>query len=157
MIRVLFVCLGNICRSPMAEGVFRRLVQQAGLAHRFEIESGGTGGWHVGEPPHRGTRRELRDRGIDLAGKRARQVLCRDLEDSDYVVAMDRSNVRTLRRYDCPVRLDGKLHLLLDFAEDVEIRDVPDPYYEGNFDRVYELVEAGGRGLLDYIREEEGF
>ena len=157
MIRVLFVCLGNICRSPMAEGVFQRLVQQKGLAHRFEIKSCGTGSWHVGEPPHRGAQRELQARGIDLAGKRAHQVSCRDLEDSDCVVAMDRSNVRTLRRYDCPVQLDGKLYLLLDFAEDVGVRDVPDPYYEGNFDRVYELVKAGCRGLLDHIREEEGF
>jgi len=141
----------------MAEGVFRHLVQQAGLAHRFEIQSGGTGSWHVGEPPHRGTRREMGVRGIDLAGKRARQVSCRNLEDSDYVIAMDQSNRNTLRRYDCPVRLDGKLHLLLDFAEDVGVQDVPDPYYEGNFDRVYDLVEAGCRGLLDHIREEEGF
>lgn len=157
MIRVLFVCLGNICRSPMAEGVFRHLVQSKGLADRFEIESGGTGSWHVGERPHQGTQRELRARGIDLAGKRARQVSVRDLETADYVIAMDRSNLRTLQRYESGARLDGKLHLLLDFAEGVDIQDVPDPYYEGKFDRVYELVEAGCRGLLDYIREDEAF
>ncbi|MFQ5595685.1 MAG: low molecular weight protein-tyrosine-phosphatase [Anaerolineae bacterium] len=156
MIRVLFVCLGNICRSPMAEGVFRHLVQQAGLADGFEIESGGTGGWHVGERPHRGTQRELRARGIDLAGKRAHQVSSHDLEAADYVIAMDRSNLRNLQRHSPRIQLDGKLHLLLDFAEDVDIQDVPDPYYEGNFDRVYELVEAGCRGLLDYILEQAG-
>ena len=157
MIRVLFVCLGNICRSPMAEGVFRHLVQAEGLADRFEIESGGTGSWHVGERPHRGTQRELGARGIDLGGKRARQVSSRDLATADYVIAMDRSNLRNLQRYGSRIQLDGKLHLLLDFAEGVDTHDVPDPYYEDNFDRVYELVEAGCRGLLDYICEEEGF
>lgn len=157
MIRVLFVCLGNICRSPMAEGVFRHLVQQAGLSDWFEIESGATGSWHVGERPHRGTLRELRHHGIDLAGKRAHQVSQRDLAAADYVIGMDRSNLRSLRRYMPQVQLDGKLHLLLDFAEGVDTRDVPDPYYEGNFDRVYELVEAGCRGLLDHICQEQGF
>lgn len=156
MTRVLFVCLGNICRSPMAEGVFRHLVQQTGLADRFEIESVGTGNWHVGEPPHRGTQRQLRARGIDLSHKRARQVTSRDVETANYVIAMDRSNLRNLQRYDLDGQLDHKVYLLLDFAEDVDIQDVPDPYYEGEFDRVYELVEAGCRGLLDYIREEEG-
>ncbi len=155
--RVLFVCLGNICRSPMAEAVFRHLVQQEGLADRFEIESGGTGGWHVGEPPHWGTLRELKERGIDLGGKRARQITAWDVESADYVVAMDRSNLRALQRYSGRNRLDGKVHLLLDFAGEVGVQDVPDPYYEGNFDYVYELVEAGCWGLLAYIRETEGF
>ncbi|MFQ5859437.1 MAG: low molecular weight protein-tyrosine-phosphatase [Anaerolineae bacterium] len=157
MTRVLFVCLGNICRSPMAEGVFRHLVQQEGLAHRFEVESVATGSWHIGEPPYPGTQRALRARGIDLSRKRARQVTARDIEMADYVIAMDRSNLRNLHRYNRRNQLDGKVHLLLDFADGVDIQDVPDPYYEGNFDRVYQLVEAGCRGLLDHIREVEGF
>ncbi|MBS1253163.1 MAG: Low molecular weight protein-tyrosine-phosphatase YfkJ [Anaerolineales bacterium] len=155
MIRVLFVCLGNICRSPMAEGVFRHLVEQEGLAGHFAIESVGTGAWHIGEPPHRGTQRELRARGVDLSGKRSRQVTTGDVETSDYVIAMDRSNLHNLQRHDPNGQLDGKAHLLLDFADGVDARDVPDPYYEGKFDRVYNLVEAGCHGLLDYIREEE--
>ena len=155
MTRVLFVCLGNICRSPMAEGVFRSLVEREGLVDQFEIESVGTGSWHVGEPPHRGTQQELRKRGIDLSGKRARQVTNLDVETADYVIAMDQSYLRNLRRYDSDNYLAGKAHLLLDFADGADIRDVPDPYYEGNFGRVYDLVEDGCRGLLDHIREEE--
>lgn len=156
MIRVLFVCLGNICRSPMAEGVFRHLVQQENLAVHFEIESGGTGTWHIGEPSHPGTRRELQAHGIDLGNKRARQVTPRDIETADYVIAMTESNLRNLQRFDYDSHLDGKAYLLLDFADDVSLREVPDPYYEDNFDLVYELVEAGCRGLLDHIRKEKG-
>ena len=97
----------------------------------------------------------LRKRGIDLSGKRARQVTNLDVETADYVIAMDQSNLRNLRRYDSDNYLAGKAHLLLDFADGADIRDVPDPYYEGNFGRVYDLVEDGCRGLLDHIREEE--
>lgn len=155
MIRVLFVCLGNICRSPMAEGVFRNLVEEEDLAGQFEIESVGTGSWHVGEPPHRGTQQELQIRGIDLSGKRARQVTRDDVATADYVIAMDQSNLRNLRRYDADSDLAEKAHLLLDFAAGANARDVPDPYYENNFGRVYELVEDGCRGLLDHIRDAE--
>lgn len=140
----------------MAEGVFRDLVQQEGLAGQFEIESVGTGSWHVGDPPHRGTQQELRKRGIDLSDKRSRQVTAGDVESADYVIAMDQSNLRNLRSYDAGNHLAEKAHLLLDFADGANVRDVPDPYYDNNFGRVYELVEAGCHGLLDYIREEEG-
>ncbi len=139
----------------MAEGVFQYLVDQAGLAGQVVIDSGGTGGWHVGEPAHRGTRDVLRRNGVAYRG-RSRQVGRRDLEQFDYVVAMDAQNVNDLRRMDRTGALDGKLHLLLDFAPDGSPREVPDPYYAGNFDVVYDLVLEGCRGFLDYVRAEHG-
>jgi protein-tyrosine phosphatase len=138
----------------MAEGVFRRLVEQAGLGDRFIVESVATGGWNVGKRPHPGTLRELQRHGINLGDKRARQLSRRDLETADYVIAMDRSNLRALQRYARDGILDHKLYLLLDFAADVNVREVPDPYYEGRFDQVYELIEAGCHGLLEHIRSE---
>lgn len=155
MIRVLFVCLGNICRSPMAEAVFQRQVDQAGLADQFEIDSAGTGGWHVGDPAHRGTQTVLRRNDIAYAG-RARQVQPGDLQYYDYVIAMDADNMADLRRMDRQEALNGKLHQLLEFAPAGYPRDVPDPYYDGKFDLVYELVDAGAAGLLDHIRAEHG-
>lgn len=153
MIRVLFVCLGNICRSPMAEGVFQHLVDQAGLSAQIEVDSAGTGTWHVGERAHHGTRDVLRRHGIAY-DSRARQVTRADLPEADYVVAMDSDNVHELQRLDRSGELDGKLHMLLEFLPPGSPREVPDPFYEGNFDYVYELVEAGCRGLLDHIRTE---
>ena len=154
--RVLFVCLGNICRSPMAEGVFQDLVEKHDLGNHFDIESVGTGGWHVGEQAHRGTLHELKTHGIDLSHKRARQVSFNDIQQADFVIVMDQSNLRDLQVYNRNGLVDEKGHLLLDFAEKVNFSDVPDPYYEGGFDYVYELVEAGCRGLLAHIRQIEG-
>jgi protein-tyrosine phosphatase len=136
----------------MAEAVFRKLVAEEGLEGQIVVDSAGTGSWHVGEPAHQGTRRVLRRHGIDYAG-RARQVTTADMAPTHYIVAMDRSNIDELRRRfgDHP-----RLYRLLDFAGDVDERDVPDPYYNGNFDDVYRLVEAGSRGLLDHICEQEG-
>ncbi len=152
-VRVLFVCLGNICRSPMAEGVFRHLVEQAGLAEQIEVDSAGTSNWHVGEPAHEGTRYVLEQHGIPYDG-RARQVTRQDFYDFDYIVAMDSSNLVELRHMR-PVDARAKLALFLSFADDVDMRDVPDPYYSGRFEEVYKLVERGAQALLDYIREHE--
>lgn len=153
MITVLFVCLGNICRSPMAEGVFQAMVDDAGLSDEIRVDSAGTGAWHVGEKAHPGTRRVLAKHGVTYDG-RARQVRASDLADQTaYIVAMDEENLSDLRR-----RYGSHPHLyrLLDFARNTTERDVPDPYYSGNFEVVYRLVEDGCAGLLDTIRREQG-
>jgi len=151
-IKVIFVCLGNICRSPMAEAVFQNMVNEAGLSDKILVDSAGTGSWHVGETAHSGTRRVLAAHGIDYQG-RARVVRHDDVKDpATYVVAMDGENVSDLRQRfgDIP-----HLYRLLDFTENCSDRDVPDPYYQGNFEYVYDLVEGGSRGLLAVIRENE--
>ena len=153
-INVLFVCLGNICRSPMAEAVFRDLVQKEGLADRFEIGSAGTGDWHIGEPPHRGTRETLQRHGIESNGLIAKHVSQAMLDRADYVVAMDAENMADLRSW----RIDRqKVSRILDYAPDSEMRDVPDPYFDGRFELVYQLVSKGSAGLLQQIREQYNF
>jgi protein-tyrosine phosphatase len=152
-IQVLFVCLGNVCRSPMAEAICRDLVTKAGLADHFEIKSAGTGSWHIGERPHRGAREVLLRHGIDPNGIIAKQVTQRDLERADYIVAMDNENLADLRSY----RVDnGKLSRLLDHADGLMARDVPDPYYDGRFELVYELTRIGAEGLLTRIKQDRG-
>jgi protein-tyrosine phosphatase len=153
--RILFVCMGNICRSPTAEGVMRSLVREAGLEHEIEIDSAGTGGWHVGDPPDRRATEAARLRGITLDGA-ARQVTPADFEDFDLVLALDRENLRNLRAI-APPGTEEKLRLLREFdphsagAPDL---DVPDPYYGGprGFETVLDQVEAACRGLLDELR-----
>lgn len=150
-IRVLFVCLGNICRSPMAEAVFKHLVREAGLADRIDVESAGTGGWHVGERPHSGTLQVLRANQIEVGGKRARQLSRSDLSEFDYIIAMDQENVS-----DIQALFNRRVPRLLEFAPPGTPLDVPDPYYTGGFDHVYGLVLAGCKGLLAHIRQKEG-
>ena len=146
--------MGNICRSPMAEAVFRDLVKKEGLADRFEIASAGTGDWHVGEPPHRGTRETLKRHGTEPSGLMAKYVSQAMLDRADYVVAMDYENVADLRSW----RIDRKkVTRILDYALDVELRDVPDPYYDGRFELVYQLISRGLQGLPEQIREQHRF
>lgn len=155
MIRVLFVCLGNICRSPMAEAVFRSQVQQAGLSDRIQIDSAGTANWHVGKPPHEGTRRILDEKNISYEGMTARQVKASDFQQFDYIIAMDESNVSDLNQLFGQETPKAKLYRLLEFGSEREVKDVPDPYYTGNFDEVYEMVETSCQHLLEWIREKE--
>lgn len=153
MVNVLFICLGNICRSPAAEGVFRALVAREGLDGRVTCDSAGTGSWHIGEPPDRRMRAAAKRRGVDLDSLRGRQVTAADFETFDYVLAMDADNLANLRAL-CPPGREARLARLLDFAPQLGQRDVPDPYYggEAGFERVLDLVEAASAGLLADIR-----
>lgn len=157
-VSVLFVCLGNICRSPLAEGVLLDLLDERGLSGRVEVDSAGTGAYHVGESPDPRSVEVARRNGIDLRG-RARQVANEDLETFDYLVAMDRSNLRNLEDLASQSPDEAGLHLLREFdpeaGEGSEL-DVPDPYFGGDdgFDRVYEMIDRSCRVLLDRIRDE---
>jgi protein-tyrosine phosphatase len=152
--RILFVCMGNICRSPTAEGVMRSLLREAGLEDQVEVDSAGTGAWHAGEPPDARAAEAARARGIALGGA-ARQVRPGDFDDFDLIVAMDRENVRDLLALAPDEAAAGKVRLLREFdpagGDDL---DVPDPYYGGaqGFERVLDLVTAACRGLLDEVR-----
>ncbi|WP_141430596.1 low molecular weight protein-tyrosine-phosphatase [Bacillus sp. 03113] len=151
MIHVLFVCLGNICRSPMAEAMFRDLVKREGLENEIAVDSCGTGDWHTGNRPHHGTLTILKKYKINDKGLVARQIKLDDFEKFDYIVAMDSSNVVNIQR------LKGnqdkeRIVRLLDLVEEVTNKDVPDPYYSGNFEEVYELINQGCQALLAKIR-----
>ena len=153
MVKVLFVCTGNICRSPTAEGVFRKLVEDAGLGGRIAIDSAGTGTWHIGEAPDSRACEAARAKGINLGFIRARKVSATDFSEFDYVVAMDRTNLGELRSI-APNDKRDKVHLFLDFTDTRKGDGVPDPYYGGSdgFEKVFNLVEEASHGLLAHIR-----
>jgi protein-tyrosine phosphatase len=156
--RVLFVCLGNICRSPTAEGVMRHLLREAGLEDRIEIDSAGTGGWHVGAAPDERSAAAARARGITLEGA-ARSVAAADFDDWDLLVAMDRENERELLHRAPDDEAKAKVRLLRSFDAESVARgelEVPDPYYGGDrgFEDVLDIVEAGCRGLLQELRAQ---
>lgn len=155
MVKVLFVCMGNICRSPMAEGTFRRLLQDAGLADKVYVDSAGTHSYHIGARPDERGQHTARRRGVELSGIRARQVLPSDLLEFDYVLAMDRDNYAHLLDLCERTEQRTKLYLLMDFAAELPEQEVPDPYYGGlgGFERVMDLLEVASEGLLRHIRE----
>jgi protein-tyrosine phosphatase len=149
-VRILFVCMGNICRSPLAENVFRHLANARGVMDQFDIDSAGTGGWHAGEPPDHRMQATARARGVMMIG-RARQVRTEDFERYDLLLCADEDNRRNLLKIGAP---KIKTRLLLEFHPDVSVREVPDPYYgEGDgFERVFDLCEAACRGLLEHLK-----
>ncbi len=148
--RILFVCLGNICRSPMAEGVFRAEAARRGLD--VEIDSAGTSDWHVGEPPDPRAREAAAGMGVDISNLRGRQVGGRDMETYDLILAMDRENLDHLRRLAAPEHVE-KVRLFLDFAPGRIEDEVPDPYYGGpeGFAHVLDLLQDAARGLADHV------
>jgi len=152
MVRILVVCMGNICRSPTAEGVLRAAVERAGLAHEFEIDSAGTHGYHAGEAPDSRATRAAAKRGYDLSPQRARRVGDIDFIHFDLVLAMDRENLSLLRRA-CPKEHSHKLGLFLEYARNHEDDEVPDPYYGGTdgFERVLDLIEDAAQGLVETL------
>lgn len=147
--RVLFVCLGNICRSAMAHGVFAHMAARAGMGDVFFVDSAGTGSWHIGNPPDPRAIEAAAQRGVDISGQRARQISAGDFEDFDLLLAMDRTNLSNMRAL-APEPHACKLRLFLDDAPELGLAEVPDPYYGGDdgFEEVLDLVEAGSRALL---------
>jgi protein-tyrosine phosphatase len=155
--KVLFVCLGNICRSPLAEGVFRHLVEEAGLTDAFEIDSAGTGDWHAGEPPDPRATAVALGHGVPLGG-RARQVTPSDLHEFDHVIAMDRENLAALRDMAGARGASARIALLREHDPEANgQQDVPDPYYGGasGFEEVFRIVSRSCRELLDELRPAE--
>ena len=152
-VSVLFVCMGNICRSPTVHGVFRSLVEREGLGQEILVDSAGTHAYHVGNPPDRRSQSAAQRRGIDLSDLRARQVEADDFHKFDFIVAMDQDNYISLSSI-CPDGMHDRLHMLMDFTSQMLTREVPDPYYGGaaGFERVLDLVEAAAEGLLAEIR-----
>jgi len=145
----MFVCLGNICRSPTAHGVFETLANRAGVD--VYVESAGTGAWHLGDPPDARAQQEAAARGYDLSGNRGQQVTGADFARFDLIIAMDHSNLIALERLR-PIESETPVQLFLDFTQSSHT-EVPDPYYEGGFELVFELIEEASRGLLDQLQK----
>lgn len=153
MVNILFVCLGNICRSTMAEAVMRHKVEAAGLSDRIRVDSAGTSRYHIGEPPHPGTCRKLAEYGISHTGIFGRQITHRDMEEFSYIIAMDKENYRDCQALATPLNR-AKIHFLSDFVERGTFhcgKDVPDPWYTGDFQLTYDLVDLGCQGLLEHV------
>ncbi|WP_424459340.1 low molecular weight protein-tyrosine-phosphatase [Ottowia sp.] len=153
VVRVLMVCMGNICRSPTAQGVLEKWVKAADQQERIHVDSAGTHGYHVGAPPDERAQQHAARRGVDLSAQRARQLTARDFEDFDLILVMDAANERAAHAL-CPPRLRHKLHRLTDFCAADGVDEVPDPYYGGaaGFERVLDLVENGCERLLQILK-----
>lgn len=160
-VSVLFVCMGNICRSPMADAYMRHLVDEAGLTDRVRVDSAGTHSYHLGHEPHPDTQAELARRGVEVGDQRSRLVTVADFDAYDHVVAMDHANVAELEalahQSADPETARQRITLLLEHAEEIpgeQVDEVPDPYYVGGYDRVFDLVDAGCRGLLGRVEQQ---
>jgi protein-tyrosine phosphatase len=153
--RVLFVCLGNICRSPLAESVFRHLARERGVEHLFEIDSAGTSGWHDGEPPDARSVATARARGVEVCGA-SRKLTGEDLHHFDYVIGMDRENRANIARLQAASGGGARVHLLREWDPQADLPDVPDPYHGGTrgFEDVHDIVERSCAALLDDLLEQ---
>ncbi|WP_303673587.1 low molecular weight protein-tyrosine-phosphatase [Vampirovibrio chlorellavorus] len=153
-VKIMFVCMGNICRSPSAEGVFHYMVQTSGFRDHIEVASSGTDNYHVGAPADGRSHAAALNRGIDLSNHRAQQFKKHHFDEYDYILVMDRLNHDHVMRM-CPHGHQEKVHYFLDFAPQLNLREVPDPYYGGaeGFDRVLDYIEAAAAGLLSEIRD----
>jgi len=152
-IKVLFICMGNICRSPSAEGVFRDLINNKQLQNAFSIDSAGTHAYHIDEAPDLRSQKAAKDRGIDLSQQRARKVIMGDFEDFDYLLAMDKANLSILQQ-SCPAEHKHKVGLFLDYAPHLKTNEVPDPYYGGKygFETVLDLIEEASTGFFNSLQ-----
>ncbi len=153
MIKILFICHGNICRSPMAEFVMKKMVEEAGVSHLFEIASAATSTEEIGNPVYPPARRKLAEHGIGCEGKTARQITRGDYRHFDHIIAMDRNNLRNLRRV-IGEDIDGKISLMMDYTD--RPGDVADPWYTGDFDATWRDVEEGCQGLLRQLLRKQG-
>jgi protein-tyrosine phosphatase len=156
MVKILFVCMGNICRSPTAEGVFRHKVSESGLEDAIHIDSAGTIAYHVGHPPDQRAQKAALKRGIDLSSQHARKVTSNDFLEYDFVIAMDSDNHYELEAI-CPSGHEDRLHMFLKFAQNSDETDVPDPYYGGSngFELVLDLIEDAADGLLEHLQQQK--
>lgn len=153
--KILFVCTGNICRSPMAHGLFLSMIHKEQLNEMIEIDSAGTHSWNIGSPPDPFSQKTAKEHGIDISALRARQVIKEDYDYYDYIVAMDASNMNNMLAV-CGKHHRHKLKLLLDYADNTVITEVPDPYGDrmDGFEKVYGLIEQGCNGLLHNLKNE---
>ena len=154
-IKILFVCMGNICRSPTAHGVFANLVAQANLQNLITVDSAGTHAYHIGEAPDPRTQQAAQLRGIDLSNLKARKVVKSDFAEFDYILAMDQANLQNLQAI-TPNTASARVQLFMDYAQRWQEREVPDPYYGGaqGFERVLDMVEDAAEGLLLHLRQQ---
>ena len=156
-VKVLFVCMGNICRSPTAHGVFQQMVEEQGLSQSIRVDSAGTHSYHVGNPPDARSQATAKQRGVDLSTLRARRFVSEDFIEFDYVLGMDADNLADMRAIR-PDDARARLQLMLEYATQFTQREVPDPYYGNDgFELVFDMIDDASRGLLRHIREQHGF
>jgi len=150
--KILMVCLGNICRSPLAEGILRRKIEERGLD--WDVDSAGTGSWHIGEPPDRRSVKVAQERGLDITAQRARQINPLDIGQYDLILTMDRSNYRDVLRLAAKDQ-QGKVRMIMEYLHPEEAVEVPDPYFgDQGFDKVFDMLEAACEGVIQHHYEE---